>query len=116
MVSPFPCGSWGFMGPVDGACDVLRDRRSELNEFTSRAFEREAMLVLPARRVRSQCWNADAVLPLDGLRAPGARGTVHLRRDPALDGPAMDRGIFLFLAKFDHFVHQTSRAGIAARE
>src|SRR5260370_15475821 len=108
MESPLLCRPWEFTRPLDGARDVFGDRGSELNELTSRAFERKAMLVFPARRVRSQCWNADAVFALDGLRVPCAGRAVCFRRDPSLDVPAIYRRILWFHSQFDALSQQSA--------
>src|SRR5260370_40441905 len=52
---------------LDGPSDVLGDRRRKLHKFTARAFEREAMLVFAAGRIRPERRNADAVFAVERL-------------------------------------------------
>src|SRR5260370_8948828 len=64
------------------------------------------MLVFTARRIRPKRGNADAVLPLDRLRVPGAGRAVRFRRQPTLDVPAIHGRIFWLLAQFNALAQQ----------
>src|SRR5216684_2248428 len=79
--------------PLDGAGDMLGNRWRELHKFAARAFEREAMLVFAARRVRPERGNADAILAFDGLRVPCAGRAVNFRDRKSVDVPAIYRRI-----------------------
>src|SRR5262249_19855174 len=59
-----------------------------------------------AARRRAERGNADALFSLDRLRVPGARRAVRFRRHPALDMPAVDRGILRFLPQFNALSQQ----------
>src|SRR5258708_22927214 len=96
-------GAWSMARAFDGARDVFSYRRCELDEFAARTFEREAMLEFAARRIRAERGDADAVLALDRLRIPLTRLAVSFRRKPALDVPAIDRGILRFFSEFNAF-------------
>src|SRR5438094_2194129 len=80
----------------------------ELNKFAVRAFEREAMLVFAARRIRPQRRNADTVFTFDCLRIPGGRQTVGFRRHPSFDVPAVHGWIFWFQAQFHALPQQNA--------
>src|SRR5438067_9307357 len=54
----------------DGSRDVFRQSRCELHEFAAGTFQREAMLVFPAFRIRAERRHAEPVLAFDGLRVP----------------------------------------------
>src|SRR5579859_3032069 len=101
---------------LDGSGYVFCRGWRELQKFAARPFEREAMLVLSARRIWPQRGNADAVFAFDCLRIPNARRAVHFRRHPPLDVPAIHRWILRFLAQLDDFAEQRSRRGIALLE
>src|SRR5713226_3453538 len=96
-----PLGTGKLARPLDGAGDVFRSRRRKLDECASRVFKRKAMLVFAARRIRPERGDADAVFPLDRLCVPGTGRAVNFRRKPALDVPAIYRGIFWFPSQFD---------------
>src|SRR5262245_34314203 len=90
----------------DGAGDMLGYGWRELKEFAARAFEREAMFVCAAGRIWPKRRDANAFGTLDGLRVPLARRAVSFRRKPALDVPAIHRGIFRFFSKFNALSQQ----------
>src|SRR5260370_34829151 len=66
------------------------------------------MLVFAARWIWSERGNADAVLPLDRLRVPGARRTVRFRRQPPLDVPAVHCGILRIQSQFNTLSQQSA--------
>src|SRR5216684_636688 len=103
-----PLGTGKLARPLDGAGDVLRGCCRELDEFTSRAFEREAMFVFTARRIWPQRGNADAVLAFDRLRVPSAGRAVDFRRHPALNVPAIYRGILRFPSQLNALSQQST--------
>src|SRR6266404_4885358 len=84
--------------PFDGARDVLGHGWRDLQEFAARTFERDAMFVFAACRIRAERRNAASAFNLYRLRPPGSRRAVRFRRQPLLNMPAIDRGI-LRLAK-----------------
>src|SRR5439155_26753865 len=73
-----------------------------------RILEREAMLVVAARRIRPEGRNAAAVCDLDGLRVPRAGRAVHFRRHPALDVPAIELGILRFQSQVNALSQQAA--------
>ena len=80
--------------PFDRADDPVARRRCKRNEFAARAFEREAVFVIPARRVRSQRCDAHAIFDFGSLCNPLLRRAVGLRGHPSLDVPAILGKIF----------------------
>src|ERR1700737_3993748 len=102
--------------PFDGARDVLGHGCRELHEFTARALEREAMLVIAARGIRPERRDAAAALDLYGLCPPGWRRAVCFRRQPLLNVPAIHRWIFRLLPQLDDFAKQRTRGGIVLLE
>src|SRR6267154_1262180 len=102
--------------PFDRARNVLGDRRGELQEFASRTFKREAMLVISAHGIRTQRRDASAAFYFHRLRPPGARRAVRFRRHPLFDVPAIHCGIFRFLAQLDNFAKQRAGCGIVLGE
>src|SRR5690242_13810964 len=56
---------------LNGARNVPRHRRRQLHELAARPLQREAMLVISARRIRSQRGNASSIGYLHRFRAPG---------------------------------------------
>ena len=71
------------------------------------------MLVVTARRVRSERGNAAAIGHFERLRIPRARRTVRLGWQPLLDVPTIDRGILRFLAQLHNFTKQRAGCGVA---
>src|SRR5262249_44965038 len=90
----------------DGAGNMFGGGCRKLYEFAARRFQREAMFIVAAAWIRAERGNADAVFSLDRLRVPGARRAVRFRRHPALDMPAVDRGILRFLPQFNALSQQ----------
>ena len=101
---------------LNGPRNVLRCRWRELQELSAWSFEREAMLVFPARRIRSQCGNADAVFAFNGLCIPQARRAISFWSHPPLDVPTIDRWILRLLPQFDDFSEKRTRRGIVLLE
>src|SRR5207245_555579 len=71
-------------------------------------LDREAMLVVAARRIRPKRRNAAAVCELDRLRVPRAGRTVHFRRHPALDVPAIEMEILRLQSQVNALSQQSA--------
>src|SRR5258708_3262173 len=97
---------------LDGASDVLCNRRRELHKFPTRALQGEAMFVFSTGRIRSERGNADAVFALNGLGIPLTRRAVGFRRQPAFDVPAIHGWIFRFQPQFNTLPHQSARFAV----
>jgi hypothetical protein len=97
----------------DRSRDVPRHRRCQLHKLAARPLQREAMLVIPARRIRPQCSHIAPVHDLQRLRAPLFGRAVALRRHPPFDVPAIMRRILRLAPHLDHFAQERPRSGIA---
>jgi hypothetical protein len=94
--------------PIDRAHDPVTGRRAEWNVLPARAFERETMLVIAARRVRPQRRDANSIFNFGGLRTPLLRRPIRFRRHPSFDVPAVNWKIFRQAPHLDRFASRVS--------
>ena len=80
--------------PFDRAHDPVACRRRKRNKFAARTLQREAMFVIPARRVRPQRRDSHSIFDFGRLRIPLVRRSVGFRGHPSLDVPAVLGKVF----------------------
>jgi hypothetical protein len=78
------------------------------DKLSARAFEREAMLVIPPRRVRPQRRDSHSIFDFGCLRKPLLRRAVRLRWQPPLDVPAILGKIFRDAPQLHRFANGIS--------
>ncbi len=79
-----PLGRQQPARPFNRPRHVRHNFRRELHEFATRPLQREAVLVLAARRIRPQRRDAAPVLDLERIGQPRARRTIRFRRRPSV--------------------------------
>jgi hypothetical protein len=91
--------------PFDRPYDPIARRRCKRNEFPARAFERKAMFVIPARRVRPQRRDAHSIFDFSRLRNPLLWRAVRFRSQPSLYVPAVHRKVFRYTPQLHRFAN-----------
>src|SRR5579884_1500736 len=100
-----PIGGAHRHARLDCARDVFPHCRRQLNKLAALSFQRQTMFVFPPRRIWPERRNENSALALDGLRIPGPRRSVILRRHPPLNVPSIVRRIFRHVAQLDHLTN-----------
>ena len=85
--------SWRDARSLNRAGHVFGDRRRQLDEFSARRFQREAVLIVTKRRIRPEGRNALRAGVFRSLQIPIVRRAVSFRWHPPFDVPAIERRV-----------------------